>query len=204
MRMGRFMTSRIIPARAGFTLSRGIVLCTTRDHPRSRGVYAISPPEYRRRSPDHPRSRGVYGAHSTMTSSPYGSSPLARGLRGALLRRRGLGRIIPARAGFTDLAPIGQHLSRDHPRSRGVYADASVQCCGAAGSSPLARGLPGIGVGGGRGRGIIPARAGFTSTNYNPAGMPTDHPRSRGVYTHPRGPDPAPSGSSPLARGLPH
>ena len=52
------------------------------------------------------------------------------------------------------------------------------------------------------GWGIIPARAGFTSSTWLlPCRLP-DHPRSRGVYGrgHPAGG--APSGSSPLARGL--
>ena len=51
---------------------------------------------------------------------------------------------------------------------------------------------------------IIPARAGFTSTNYNPAGMPTDHPRSRGVYVPGSSFCVIMGGSSPLARGLLH
>ena len=72
-----------------------------------------------------------------------------------------------------------------------------------SGSSPLARGLPSSLRSEEGGTGIIPARAGFTSSPQcrpSPAG---DHPRSRGVYSdrHPRlrGVE----GSSPLARGLP-
>ena len=53
--------------------------------------------------------------------SLLGSSPLARGLRA----RGGpyhLGvRIIPARAGFTQLYADLQRKLTDHPRSRGVY-----------------------------------------------------------------------------------
>ena len=52
--------------------------------------------------------------------------------------------------------------------------------------------------------GIIPARAGFTTLRTVPCSTPTDHPRSRGVYSvQPLIPD-APWGSSPLARGLPN
>ena len=51
--------SRIIPARAGFTVLDSDLLGPIRDHPRSRGVYRF---------------------HVTSMSSPYGSSPLARGL----------------------------------------------------------------------------------------------------------------------------
>ena len=93
---------------------------------------------------DHPRSRGVYGqAHRSITSLS-GSSPLARGL----LRLRGdlhdVGRIIPARAGFTECV---------------VRAGPAL-----TGSSPLARGLRFASGEPARKAGIIPARAGFTST----------------------------------------
>ena len=75
-----YRDARIIPARAGFTLSRA---------------------RARTRAWDHPRSRGVYSAERTWYRGPRGSSPLARGL---LLEARDpeqVRRIIPARAGFT-------------------------------------------------------------------------------------------------------
>ena len=50
---------RIIPARAGFTFASAAAWLTSRDHPRSRGVYPISFP---------------------IAHHPSGSSPLARGL----------------------------------------------------------------------------------------------------------------------------
>ena len=73
-------TPGIIPARAGFTLSPLGPLTRPADHPRSRGVYA-----------DEGGGDYVFS----------GSSPLARGLRAAGLRRVRVRRIIPARAGFT-------------------------------------------------------------------------------------------------------
>ena len=111
----------IIPARAGFTFASATAWLTSRDHPRSRGVYNhVTPPNPRfmGSSPlargllipvlanregdgDHPRSRGVYCAGVRVLPSVSGSSPLARGLqlKGDInnVRRR----IIPARAGFT-------------------------------------------------------------------------------------------------------
>ena len=51
-------------------------------------------------------------------------------------------------------------------------------------------------------RGIIPARAGFTSPTEKSRGRPRDHPRSRGVYTDVKGQFILLQGSSPLARGL--
>ena len=111
---------RIIPARAGFTGTKA------------------RPGE---RRPDHPRSRGVY-ARARLTATEFdGSSPLARGLR--LGRRKGLprGRIIPARAGFTQSRPSRRRGRSDHPRSRGVYVRRRTKVPRTSGSSPLARGL---------------------------------------------------------------
>ena len=70
------------------------------------------------------------------------------------------------------------------------------------GSSPLARGLPPHTVEGGVVDGIIPARAGFTSTPTTTWPRSWDHPRSRGVYARWMGYDTERLGSSPLARGL--
>ena len=92
-----------------------------------------------------------------------GSSPLARGL---LLEEQDgpvVGRIIPARAGFTLRPEVRHLLAQDHPRSRGVYRSIRTMASTGMGSSPLARGLQ-------TGSdelieriGIIPARAGFTA-----------------------------------------
>ena len=73
-------TTGIIPARAGFTRTS-----------RCEG----------RRRRDHPRSRGVYERLPITLVAEWGSSPLARGLRGPVRRVRAGPGIIPARAGFT-------------------------------------------------------------------------------------------------------
>ena len=94
--------TRIIPARAGFT-----------------GIDS----RWHDQWGDHPRSRGVYEPTSWPPSTTRGSSPLARGLR-ELARLGELRlRIIPARAGFTCESEDADGPCRDHPRSRGVYAD---------------------------------------------------------------------------------
>ena len=72
--------NRIIPARAGFTLKV---------------------PQIDRVRQDHPRSRGVYYFADSNLQMAKGSSPLARGLLVVLYVLFNIGRIIPARAGFT-------------------------------------------------------------------------------------------------------
>ena len=136
----------------------------------------------RRLGRDHPRSRGVYDPHPQQVPRSV--------------------RIIPARAGFT-VRRRGQADQReDHPRSRGVYERVTVPSNTEAGSSPLARGLRAPPSRWGAFRGIIPARAGFTSpAPEDPAGH-RDHPRSRGVYHRWTAGSSPGSGSSPLARGL--
>ena len=174
--------SGIIPARAGFTGPQALQASATADHPRSRGVYSlllqggdlaggIIPARAGFTSPcsfvptgarDHPRSRGVYSLPEIVTVPVVGSSPLARGLPPSHLAVCVSGRIIPARAGFTQ--EPGEEFPgwQDHPRSRGVYEPLKLSYSSGMGSSPLARGLrffTAILSGAGR---IIPARAGFT------------------------------------------
>ena len=131
---------------------------------------------------DHPRSRGVYSPISGTHSSSRGSSPLARGLPRSPAGRPG--------------------LDRDHPRSRGVYRRSSGRHCLRSGSSPLARGLPPEGAAALPVYGIIPARAGFTTSVKARSLRSRDHPRSRGVYSFRCDLKSGMEGSSPLARGL--
>ena len=172
----------IIPARAGFTDPAAIF---------------GSP------LPDHPRSRGVYSHLVSWAAEPGGSSPLARGLpecgreenpmgtdhprsRGvyldaftALVVQDG---IIPARAGFTEALDGQLRELSDHPRSRGVYTLIIRGIHSSTGSSPLARGLQPVADLPQEISGIIPARAGFTSSVMEAIIWSRDHPRSRGVY----------------------
>ena len=172
----------IIPARAGFTGGCG-------------GAGAASP--------DHPRSRGVYVVAHNPPGKVFGSSPLARGLRGRSGEARLQMGIIPARAGFTMLNLESLVLDSDHPRSRGVYGTGHDCLSRPQGSSPLARGLRQVPRPTGAWTRIIPARAGFTRSTGSDASPSQDHPRSRGVYNAAASPDTMSAGSSPLARGLP-
>ena len=92
---------------------------------------------------------------------------------------------------------------RDHPRSRGVYVSDGFVDFLRVGSSPLARGLRSGRVRRDAHPRIIPARAGFTPPGVAPRTAIADHPRSRGVYDATTGYQSLPTGSSPLARGLP-
>ena len=91
-----------------------------------------------------------------------GSSPLARGLQAFLTTKDFFVRIIPARAGFTDPGALWSAGFSDHPRSRGVYPALPGVAGLPPGSSPLARGLHLRTIPVSTGKGIIPARAGFT------------------------------------------
>ena len=91
---------------------------------------------------------------------PHGQSPR---VSVRVLGRRH--RIIPARAGFTTLIGTILRMSKDHPRSRGVYIDDPGSQADIQGSSPLARGLLGAQEHVPCGPGIIPARAGFTEND---------------------------------------
>ena len=157
----RACRTRIIPARAGFTL---------------RAPAGAEPGE------DHPRSRGVYVGIGILLMVSSGSSPLARGLLIRSNERKPQMRIIPARAGFTPPRKENSNDRPDHPRSRGVYGGRDGGGHDSSGSSPLARGLPRIVHVSQRQRRIIPARAGFTVCSFVVPYEPWDHPRSRGVY----------------------
>ena len=131
-----------------------------------------------------------------------GSSPLARGLPDHGVVARVVGRIIPARAGFTPASPTPSSTPSDHPRSRGVYSPPPCPTRTILGSSPLARGLQVEALADDDVRRIIPARAGFTTSCRRGRTPSRDHPRSRGVYDARRRGYQSSPGSSPLARGL--
>ena len=161
IRINRACPTGIIPARAGFT-------------------YIDKWGEVKAK--DHPRSRGVYAPLSFVDRLALGSSPLARGLHDFYCVQRGLGGIIPARAGFTPSRTGSACPGTDHPRSRGVYCGYQYGTDIDSGSSPLARGLRVNIERQARKIRIIPARAGFTISAVDPVAVLRDHPRSRGVY----------------------
>ena len=180
--LGRHQSVRIIPALAGNTPAEPRNACGSADHPRSRG-------EYRR----------GFGEVGVVT----GSSPLSRGIPFPVVRRSGLVRIIPALAGNTHDPQRVQRQPGDHPRSRGEYGNGPPALHGAAGSSPLSRGILGRGRRPRTGERIIPALAGNTRLVSPSPPHPEDHPRSRGEYTALTAWTYQAMGSSPLSRGIP-
>ena len=132
---------RFIPARAGNTNH-----CSLRSVPSS----------------VHPRSRGEHATAQDTPMRRLGSSPLARGTRGAEQAVGQHRRFIPARAGNTDWLRAGRRAVSVHPRSRGEH---SLRCCAPvpwSGSSPLARGTRSVSADSSPRDRFIPARAGNT------------------------------------------
>ena len=115
-----FENARIIPAHAGFTGVGGV------------GGLGVG---------DHPRTRGVYPLPDATTWPTSGSSPHTRGLQLHETPWISQGRIIPAHAGFTLGAPTCNWVTRDHPRTRGVYTTGRSRISISGGSSPHTRGL---------------------------------------------------------------
>ena len=91
-----------------------------------------------------------------------GSSPLSRGILLGGDPEIFKGRIIPALAGNTSMAMVGDIWKPDHPRSRGEYAEMSQPGFVKGGSSPLSRGILVWGSRKYAAPGIIPALAGNT------------------------------------------
>ena len=115
-------------------------------------------------------------------SPRLGSSPLARGTLGLWLRSFSCLGLIPARAGNTQSGQPNGHRVWAHPRSRGEHVAFGAQATSKTGSSPLARGTPGL-LRPRQGRlGLIPARAGNTERQEPEAESQGAHPRSRGEH----------------------
>ena len=94
-------------------------------------------------------------------------------------------------------------VGRAHPRSRGEHGGQWLVWGGQWGSSPLARGTPGVAAADFCKIGLIPARAGNTACVARKFAGSRAHPRSRGEHSTLCGSKITGAGSSPLARGTP-
>ena len=171
---------RIIPARAGQTLS-------------------ISPVSMGR--PDHPRACGANKYTSSAFSPVPGSSPRVRGKRVPGTRPPVFVRSIPAHAGQTVSPRIQTTCPSDHPRACGANIEHLERQQRKYRSSPRVRGklfLPFFACAGIR---IIPARAGQTARRCRAAPERPDHPRACGANGKAFHTEENLPGSSPRVRG---
>ena len=154
----------IIPACAGSTSLTCFRVMTRRDHPRMRGEHKYYIIKTMRRAGiipacagsttaragiwfarrDHPRMRGEHLQRVTRVCGVPGSSPHARGARNGHIKTDGSAGIIPACAGSTVFNQTLHFLFRDHPRMRGEHFLSRNVSNPSKGSSPHARGAPGI------------------------------------------------------------
>ena len=151
--------SRLIPARAGKTCpsTRWCPACTA-----------------------HPRACGENAANADTMSRAEGSSPRVRGKRRAGRAGAGVGGLIPARAGKTCPRCCGTPRTWAHPRACGENIEPKTMPNPALGSSPRVRGKLPRSTTQAACRGLIPARAGKTSSASPRQGAPGAHPRACG------------------------
>ena len=174
------LSTGIIPACAGSTVS-----------------WRIRRPPCR----DHPRMCGEHNRGSSFGQSHKGSSPHVRGARQACddaLQESG---IIPACAGSTTVGKTKLLFIWDHPRMCGEHADGNKTIQGAKGSSPHVRGALARRFASGSATGIIPACAGSTPMSPTGRGAMWDHPRMCGEHSRPMKSRSNCGGSSPHVRG---
>ena len=132
---------RIIPARAGQTSPPIMVYGWPTDHPRACGANWSMPDKYR---------------------GGFGSSPRVRGKPWRMSSSSPHSRIIPARAGQTDVRSVAQAVHADHPRACGANEPFHLSVPVVSGSSPRVRGKRLPVVVRAHSPRIIPARAGQT------------------------------------------
>ena len=174
------LSTGIIPACAGSTVS-----------------WRIRRPPCR----DHPRMCGEHNRGSSFGQSHKGSSPHVRGARQACddaLQESG---IIPACAGSTTVGKTKLLFIWDHPRMCGEHELGDFAAFLDQGSSPHVRGALRQTQRQGQRPGIIPACAGSTPSNTTPRATTRDHPRMCGEHFNCEEVALMRVGSSPHVRG---
>ncbi len=172
--------ARFIPAGAGNTYSRLIILTSCAVYPRWRGEHTI-----------------LYFANGDQS----GLSPLARGTPDDIADQRRAARFIPAGAGNTTGKKAARLKEAVYPRWRGEHIKGASTYGNPVGLSPLARGtLSSITAVGARLR-FIPAGAGNTAGRGKIRLGDAVYPRWRGEHATSSPAAENPVGLSPLARG---
>ena len=179
-RAGQDTLGGLIPARAGKTSPRGPRWSGTRAHPRACGENA-----------------GVWGRRC----GGLGSSPRVRGKRGGGTRPRARRRLIPARAGKTASENSSNEQATAHPRACGENNVGPDPLPAITGSSPRVRGKPVRRTCWAMRSGLIPARAGKTSSTTPTRSCSWAHPRACGENLMNSSSSTRVKGSSPRVRG---
>ena len=155
----------------------------------------------RRRGAAHPRACGENTTSAAPSALPRGSSPRVRGKPGAEQLHQGVGGLIPACAGKTELGPRGSVSREAHPRVCGENSTSARPRRINSGSSPRVRGKLHLGAAPADQLGLIPACAGKTWPGRAGTGRGWAHPRVCGENPLRTGADPRDAGSSPRVRG---
>ena len=150
---------RFIPACAGNATGCPGSRCCSAVHPRMRGE----------------RKSGVYGSNGG-----DGSSPHARGTLEDDAKPFPVARFIPACAGNARARSICAQPTAVHPRMRGERCISSPITTSVSGSSPHARGTPGVSITKALAVRFIPACAGNATGSGPTTSQGTVHPRMRG------------------------
>ena len=189
----------LIPARAGKTHRHDGDRRVGAAHPRACGENIYGPLGHQRRhgsSPRagktrtvrycgravraHPRACGENPVGSAAPSADCGSSPRVRGKRRQRRRGRSVLGLIPARAGKTRSCAPSTTPRTAHPRACGENLARRGRGSLGGGSSPRVRGKRAGGGARGGACGLIPARAGKTSSSGPRPLNWTAHPRACG------------------------
>ena len=221
VRVVRAQQDRVVPARAGVILGRGLGRTRIRGRPRTRGghpadaavvvVQHVSSPHARGSSPlagqdrapltGRPRTRG---GHPTLVASSTWddlSSPHARGssaVPAAVHQRLG---VVPARAGVIPAASRSRRAGAGRPRTRGGHPVCTSERRRRPASSPHARGSSNDRARTRRLSEVVPARAGVILGRAADRSSRSRRPRTRGGHPEYRtATSPGPT-SSPHARG---
>ena len=174
--------SRLIPARAGKTLSA---------------------PRSWRMVPAHPRACGENASALGAPATDFGSSPRVRGKPVGGVHGNGLGGLIPACAGKTPPNTQSHSSGPAHPRVCGENETLQHGDTRVSGSSPRVRGKPGLRAPRALRGGLIPACAGKTRARPQSRDGGTAHPRVCGENSGRLAVRRVLGGSSPRVRGKP-
>ena len=175
-------------------------MSTSGAHPRAGGSTPLSISAWSRATA-HPRAGGEHRPPFLSTTPPYGSSPRGRGARDQGSSGAVEGRLIPARAGSTKQGTLARTPRSAHPRAGGEHQRVDGSHHSWQGSSPRGRGARETLAGRRLLHGLIPARAGSTSSRRPRRARRTAHPRAGGEHHSGAGYADKPGGSSPRGRG---